>query len=130
MARCIDADELISRYNQIISDYSENGIYPEKFGIADAIDMTEQMPPIKMDWFSVIAESVRDYSEGGIWSDGYCEILCRTESAAGAIADMLQQLYRSQGEDVVINTGYYDPEEDRRQGEEDRYTGWWYINVG
>lgn len=58
------------------------------------------------------------------------EILCRTESAADALSDMLFQLYKSQDEDVLINTGYYDPEEDKRNGEEDRYTGWWYVNIG
>ena len=129
MLRCIDANALVSRYDQIISDYSENGFYPDKFGIEDAIDMTKQMPSIKPDWFTIIAEKLRDYSEGGVWSDG-CEILCETESAADAIADMIEQLYRAQGEDVMINTGYYDPEEDKRNREEDRYTGWWYINIG
>lgn len=43
---------------------------------------------------------------------------------------MLETLYHAQGEDVVINTGYYDPEEDKKNGEEDRYSGWWYINIG
>lgn len=25
--------------------------------------------------------------------------------------------------------GYYDPEEDKRNNEEDRYTGWWYVKI-
>lgn len=33
------------------------------------------------------------------------------------------------GEEILINTGYYDPEEDKRNGEEDRYTGWYYVNI-
>lgn len=82
-----------------------------------------------MDWFYVIAEQLRNCSDGSVWSDGYEEILCKTESAADAIADLIQQLYASQGEDVTTVTGYYDPEEDRRNGDEDEYTGWWYITI-
>lgn len=81
-----------------------------------------------VNWFVEIAERLRDYSEGDVWSVGD-EILCRTKDAAGAIVDMLTSLYGSQGEEVVINTGYYDPEEDKRNGEEDRFTGWWYVNI-
>lgn len=81
-----------------------------------------------IDWFTEIADKLRDYSDGEIWSSGN-EILCRTESAVNTLADMLETLYHAQEEDVVINTGYYDPEEDKKNGEEDRYTGWWYINI-
>ena len=42
---------------------------------------------------------------------------------------LLELLYRKDGEEILINTGYYDPEEDKRNGEEDRYTGWYYVNV-
>ena len=57
------------------------------------------------------------------------ENLCKTERAAKAVADILELLYRKDGEEILINTGYYDPEEDKRNGEEDRYTGWYYVNV-
>ncbi len=81
-----------------------------------------------INWFEAIAERLRDYSEGEVWSVGN-EILCRTKEASDAIADMLECLYGAQGEEVVVNTGYYDPEEDKRNGEEDRFTGWWYVNI-
>lgn len=81
------------------------------------------------DWFDEVSERLRDCSCGDVWSDGD-EILCRTESAADALADMFEQMYRSSGEDVLVNTGYYDPEDDKRSGETDRYTGWWYVHVG
>lgn len=84
--------------------------------------------PEKLDPFDEIAENLRDYPEGEIWSDGN-EILCKTESAANAIADMLQMRYRVCGKEVSVNTGYYDPEEDKRNGEEDWCTGWWYVSV-
>ena len=83
----------------------------------------------KVNWFEDITERLPDCPEGIIWSAGD-EILCKTETAANTLADMLELLYRSQGEDVCVNTGYYDPEEDERNGEVDRYTGWWYVNIG
>lgn len=83
----------------------------------------------KTDWLSEISNRLRDYSDGDVWSAGD-EILCKTESVADALADLLWQLYRSQDEDVVITTGFYDPEEDKRNGEQDRFTGWWYVYIG
>lgn len=82
----------------------------------------------KIDWFDEICKRLRDYSGGDIWSAGD-EILCKTESAADAIADLIESLYRSDDEEVMVNTGYYDPEEDERNGEVDRFTGWWYVNI-
>lgn len=79
-------------------------------------------------WFSEIADRLRDHPEGDVWSVGD-ELLCKTESAANMLADMIEQLYRSQGEEVVVNTGFYDPETGKRNGEEDRFTGWWYVNI-
>lgn len=83
----------------------------------------------RIDWMEMIINSLPDYSDGIIWSDGGTEILVKTESAANTIADLVTLLYKTQGEDVLINTGYYDPEEDKRNNEEDRYTGWWYVNI-
>lgn len=82
----------------------------------------------KIDWFKEITDRLPDYSEEIIWTGGN-EILVKTESEANALADTLELLYRSQGEDILINTGYYDPEEDEKNEEVDRYTGWWYVNV-
>lgn len=84
---------------------------------------------MKIDWLSEIANRLRDYSDGNVWSAGD-EILCKTKNAADALADLLWQLYRSQDEDVVITTGFYDPEEDKKNGEQDRFTGWWYVYIG
>lgn len=82
----------------------------------------------KVNWFEKITERLRDYSEGEIWTSGD-EILCKTESAVNAIADMLVTLYKAQGDEILVNTGYYDPIEDEKNGEIDRYTGWWYVNI-
>ncbi len=83
---------------------------------------------MKIDWFKEIANRLRDYSEGSVWSSGY-EILCKTEDAADALADMFETLYAAQGEEILINTGYYDPAEDERNNEVDSFTGWWYVNI-
>ena len=83
-----------------------------------------------VNWIELINERLRDYSEGDVWSNFCDEIMCRSESAANAFADLIEQLYRSQGEEVTVYTGYYDPQEDKRSGEEDRCTGWWYVNIG
>lgn len=82
-----------------------------------------------MEWFTEIAERLRDYSDGEIWSDGGLEIYCKSEPVADAIADLLWQLYMSDDNEKNVVTGFYDPEEDKRNGEEDRCTGWWYVGV-
>lgn len=82
----------------------------------------------RIDWFKEIADRLRDYSEGPVWSSGY-EILCKTEAGADALADVFETLYASQGEEILINTGYYDPVEDERNNEVDSFTGWWYVNI-
>ena len=83
---------------------------------------------VNINWWMEITDRLRDYSDGYIWSSGY-EILCRTESAANAIADMIECLYRAQDENILVNTGYYDPVEDERNNEVDSFTGWWYVNI-
>ena len=52
--RMIDADELIRNLEGIISDYTSNGIYPEKFGVDDFIDVVKAMPTLPApQWISV-----------------------------------------------------------------------------
>lgn len=80
-----------------------------------------------VDWYGTMCMRLRDYSDGDVWSDGEI-ILCKTKDGADAICDLLWQLYRSNDEEIAFTTGYFDPEEDARQGEEDRYTGWYYID--
>lgn len=82
----------------------------------------------RIDWMEMIVNALPDYPDGIIWSDGE-EILVKTKSAANTIADLIEALYRAQGEEILVNIGFYDPEEDKRNNEEDRYTGWWYVNI-
>lgn len=59
-----------------------------------------------------------------IWSSGD-EIFCEDEMTAEHIADLIDMMY---GESVV-NTGYYDPEEDERNNEVRDTTGFYYVTV-
>lgn len=81
-----------------------------------------------MDLFYKICETLPDYSGENIWSTGD-EILCKTESAAETVANLIGYMSKANGEEVLLSTGYYDPEEDKRNNEEDKFTGWYYINA-
>ena len=81
----------------------------------------------KINWFELFLSRMRDYSDGEVWGIGD-ELMCKTEAIADAMCDLLFQLYAAQGEEVVFHTGYYDPAEDARSCEEDRCTGWWYVD--
>ena len=80
------------------------------------------------EWFEIIVERLPSEPKGDMWASGG-EILCRTEEIADDIADFIERLYYSHGEEVFVNTGCYDPEEDVRMGEADELTGWWYVDI-
>lgn len=80
-----------------------------------------------IDWFTEIAARLKDYPDKNILSFDGDEILCKTEDVADTLANMIENLYKSQGEEVIVNTGYYDPEEDERCGEVSDCTGYWYL---
>lgn len=81
----------------------------------------------RIDWMEMIVNFLPGYLDT-IWSDGE-EILVTTEDAANKIADAIKLLYQSQGEDILVNTGYYNLEEDKRDNVEDKYTGYWYVSI-
>lgn len=83
---------------------------------------------IKIPWIEIILEKLRDYSEGEVWSNGH-EIMCKTKEQADAMYDLLTSVYRAQGDDVTVLTGFYDPETDERNNETDYCTGWWYVTL-
>lgn len=62
----------------------------------------------------------------GYWTNG-AEILCPTETECEIVADFLEDLFKEYGE-IKMHTGYYDPDEDRRSGEMDDNTGFYYID--
>ena len=71
-----------------------------------------------------IAESLPN-TPGRIWSEDGDEILTENKQLAESIADLFDAIYGEQ----TVNTGYYDPEEDGRDGETDERTGYWYVTT-
>ena len=53
------------------------------------------------------------------------EILSSDQIEVEAIANLFDQLYGI----GTCNTGYYDPEEDKRNDEVDAYTGLYYVSI-
>ena len=68
------------------------------------------------------ATKTRDYTNNYIWTDGN-EILCNSWNRADGVADFLEALGFG-----CVRTGFYDPEEDKRNHEVDHRTGWYYVN--
>lgn len=72
----------------------------------------------------VDAPCPEDKYEPKFWSDGE-KILSKDQTAINAIADLVDDI-ACYG---IACTGYYDPEEDRRNDTIDRYTGYYYLEI-
>ena len=73
-----------------------------------------------------LMKALKDNAENnkhGYWSDGD-QILCKKEEDAETLADFLEDL----GFDAV-NTSYYNPVEDERDGSVDEYTGYYAVTI-
>ena len=84
----------------------------------------------RIDWMEMICNALPDYAVKHIWTDGDGEILVKIEDEANIIADLIEALYEGQGEEIIVNTGCYGVEEDKRNNEEDWRTGWYYVTIG
>lgn len=84
------------------------------------------MPTI--DWFEKILKILPEHPVDTVWTSGG-EILCSSEEIADTVADIVERLYASQGEEVIVNTGSYDQEEDAHNNTIDEFTGWWYVDI-
>lgn len=62
----------------------------------------------------------------GFWTDG-SEILCPSKTECEIVAEFLRDVLR-EIDDVDVHTGWYDPDEDARSGEQDDHTGFYYIS--
>lgn len=62
----------------------------------------------------------------GFWSNGDL-ILCPSEYDCETVASFLEDVLREVSS-VIIKTGYFDPFDDIRSGEQDDLTGFWYID--
>jgi len=77
----------------IVNNYLVKRHYNEIENVSKTLDISVNCDSYaEKDFFSFICARVRDYSDGEVWSDGD-QILCKTESAANALCDLLWQLY-------------------------------------
>ena len=69
--RMIDADALVDKLEQIISDYTSHGMYPSDFDIRYAIDMVEDTPTLtpQNEWVSVEERLPENSAEVLMWRE-------------------------------------------------------------
>ena len=65
--RLIDADALVDKLEQIISDYISHGMYPSDFDIRYAIDMVEDMPTLNPPNELLTLEQLREMDGEPVW---------------------------------------------------------------
>lgn len=68
--RMIDADRLLNALNSVISDYTSEGKYPDRFGIDDAINLVEDAPTLTPlnEWISVEERLPEGHMQVLMWS--------------------------------------------------------------
>lgn len=99
--RLIDADELIRNLEGIISDYTSNGIYPEKFGIDDFIDVVKEIPTLPApqwirveDRMPIEYESVfKKFKSTPKWLAGMYETISNDVNAVVKFEDGTKKIY-------------------------------------
>lgn len=91
-ASCAHVGVCSKRMRFIVNNYLAKGRYEEIENVSKTLDISVNCNDYnEKDLFSFLCERVRDYSDGEVWSDGD-QILCKTESAANALCDLLWQL--------------------------------------
>ena len=104
---CTHVGVCSKRMQFIVNNYLVKRHYDEIENVSKTLDISVNCDSYaEKDFFSFICARVRDYSDGEVWSDGD-QILCKTESAANALCDLLWQLYNERGEAFDLHTGYY-----------------------
>lgn len=89
----------------------------------------EQSKTLLTTIFNMLPNQPRSFDtadDPGFWSNGN-EILCPTETDCEIVAEFLRDLL-SEFSTIDVHTGYYDPFEDEKNGEQDDNTGFYYIN--
>ena len=76
--------------------------------------------------FTAIVEALNntEVDSPKFWTDGE-KILSKDKAALNGIADMIDQL----ADYGICCTGYYDPEEDKRNDCIDEYTGYYWLEL-
>ena len=78
----------------------------------------------KRSWtFLIMSLQENAEDKHGYWTDGE-EILCKTKEAAEHLVNFLEAIGFTD-----LNTGHYDPEEDKRDNCVDNHTGFHYIGI-
>lgn len=60
----------------------------------------------------------------GLWTPDDEEILSESEDQIESLADTMDEMFGN-----CTSTGYYDPEEDARNGETNERTGYYYLTL-
>ncbi len=147
--------EQLDDFERAIQEYEDSGCTEEEFenqayyGFSDVINwyegtmttgqlfdfvepyevpVTGEKPMKHIDWFSEIVTHLYGKQTKDFWSDGEM-ILCANKEQSDFLASLIEQLYKSQDEDVIVTTGYYDSEEDKQGCTVDDYTGMWYVTI-
>lgn len=95
--------------------------------------MEENQQKIRNAWDTIISMLPREprsfdtADDPGFWTNGD-EILCPSEAEASMLYAFLDDMFREFGNYQLI-TGWYDPEEDARENEQDNCTGFNYIRL-
>lgn len=86
----------------------------DNLGIATFNDMIDALQKL----------CIESDNEPKFWTDGE-KILSKDKAALNGIADMIDQL----ADYGICCTGYYDPEEDKRNDCIDEYTGYYWLEL-
>lgn len=69
--RMTDADRLLNALNSVISDYTSEGKYPDRFGIDDAINLVEDAPTLTPLNEPLTLEQLREMDGEPVWVELY-----------------------------------------------------------
>lgn len=123
-ADAVDIEESIQHCNNVLAKLDEHSPHTRDFSHV----RVHAMPVGETSLWKQIVEGLPSEPTRSIWSDGNY-ILCRTESMANAIADLLDSLYATLGQNASSVTGFFEPKDDLHSGEVDALTGWWYVDI-
>jgi len=89
-------------------------------------DLTSQSPSSPGEAFRRLCEQLpgNPRNPNDLWSDG-SQLLSPNEELINQIADLFEGTYCG----LCMVTGYYDPEEDARNGDTDEFTGSYYLDI-
>lgn len=94
----------------------------------DGVDASDRIDRFLKDLLWALPKEPRSDlvdDDPGFWTD-WEEILCPSEAECEALANFLEDVLCGLSS-ITVQTGYYDPAEDARNGEVDEHTGFCYV---